>query len=401
MRRLLAMRDARLLLLGETLSMFGNSAMFLVLAIWVKSLTGSNAAAGLVIFVLALPALAAPLGGLLVDRVRRRPLMIWIDLLAAAAVSLLLLVDGRGDLWIIYLVAGLYGAALVVFGSAQSALLTVMLPTDVLAEANGVFQTVREGLRLLAPLAGAGLYTAFGGGAVALVDAGTFAASAACLAAIRTPERRLERTREHRLLTEIAAGVRHVQRTAPLREIVLTVAVALLVVGFTETLIFAVVDEGLHRAPAFLGILGAAQGVGAVLGGLTAARTLRRIGDAHLVGVGIALFAAGGLGLATPYLALVLLGNAIAGTGVSWVIVGFMTAIQLRSPAHLQGRVYSAANALVGTPQTFSIALGAALSTLVDYRILLLVMAAVLAGSAAYLLTREVVAPAVAAETAG
>lgn len=79
MRRLFAQRDTRLLLAGQTLSMFGDSAMFLALGIWVKDLTGSNAAAGLLFFILVLPSLAAPLGGLVVDRRRRRPLMIGTD----------------------------------------------------------------------------------------------------------------------------------------------------------------------------------------------------------------------------------------------------------------------------------------------------------------------------------
>ena len=68
-RTLLGRRDVRLLLAGQTLSMFGDWAMIIVLGIWAKVLTGSNAQAGLVFFVFALASLAAPLGGLLVDRV--------------------------------------------------------------------------------------------------------------------------------------------------------------------------------------------------------------------------------------------------------------------------------------------------------------------------------------------
>jgi MFS family permease len=79
MRRLLSYRDARLLVGGQTLSAFGDWAMFIVLAIWMKTLTGSSARAGLVFFVLGLGSLAGPLGGLLADRLRRRPLMIACD----------------------------------------------------------------------------------------------------------------------------------------------------------------------------------------------------------------------------------------------------------------------------------------------------------------------------------
>lgn len=392
MRRLLLLRDARVLLAGETLSMFGDRAMFLVLAIWAKSLTGSNAAAGLVFFAIVVPTLGAPLGGLIVDRVSRRRLMIAIDLLIAPVMLLLFFVHDRGDVWLIYLVAVLYGASSSIFASAQSALLTVMLPADLLGEANAVFQTTREGLRLIAPLAGAGLYSAFGGSTVAAIDAATFCCSALALASLRTREVPAA-PREHHLLRELAAGVVHVRRTPRLRQIILATAVAFLVIGFAETLIFAVLQQGLHRPPSFFGVLGAVQGVGAIVGGLTAGRMLRRLGDGRLVGLGIALFAVGDALFAVPSLAVVMAGMVLAGAGLSWGIVGFGTAIQLRSPAHLQGRVYSAADVLVGTPQTISIALGAVLSTVFDYRALLVFMAVVMGACGIYLLTRRSLVP--------
>ncbi len=381
MRRLLARRDARLLLAGETLSLFGDRAMLLALGIWVRTLTGSNAAAGLVFFVLSVPFLAAPLGGLLVDRVRRRPLMIAVELGIASALLSLFLVHGRSQLWLIYLVAALYGATAVVFGSARSALLTVMLPESLLADANAALQTVGEGMRLVAPLVGAGLFSAIGGAGVAAIDAATFLVSAACL--WRLPlEEPAPAPREHHWRQELGAGLAHLRRTPVLLRIVLCAAGAMLVVGFAETLVFAVIDRGLHRPPAFFGVLMSCQGVGAIAGGLTAARVVGRLGDARAVGLGLALFGVGDAFFVTHSLALVVVGIVIAGVGLPWAIVAFVTAVQLRSPAHLQGRVYSAADMALSLPQTVSLALGAALSTLVDYRLLLVVMAIVTVGFA-------------------
>ena len=104
MRDLLRHRDFRLLLVGQTLSMFGDTAMLLTLGMWAKDLTGSNAIAGSVFAVLGLPTLVAPLGGIIIDRFRRRHVMIAVDVATAAALLLLLLVHDRGDLWLIYLV---------------------------------------------------------------------------------------------------------------------------------------------------------------------------------------------------------------------------------------------------------------------------------------------------------
>lgn len=390
----LRLRDARLYLLGQTLSLFGDSALYLALGIWVKTLTGSNAAAGLIFFVLALPALLAPVAGVVVDRVRRRPLMIATDLVIGLAVLLLLFVHGAGQLWLLYLVTALYGAAAVVFGAAQSAILRTLLPDALLGEGNAALQTVREALRIIAPLAGAGLFAALGGGAVATLDALTFAASALCLAALRvreTPPAREDR--EERFVAELAAGTRHILHTAALRQIVLSVAVALLVVGFSETLIFAVTALGLHRPPTFIGVLEAAQGMGAIAGGLSAATVMRRLGDARLIALGLMLFGLGDLALLSTALAVVLGGIVVAGFGLPWVVVGFGTALQRRTPWRLQGRVAAAAGAMVSTPQTLSIALGAALSTVIPYRLLVLAMSGGVALVGLYLFSRPITPP--------
>jgi MFS family permease len=372
--------------------------MFIVLAIWMKTLTGSSARAGLVFLVLGLGAFAAPLGGLLADRVRRRPLMIVCDLVLGAAVLLLLLVHGRGDAWLIYLVALLYGAVGMVFYPAQAALLRVMLPEELLADANGALSTMRQGLRLVAPLAGAGLYAALGGGFVAVFDAATFAGSAFLMSRMGVTEESPQPP-EHHFLREVTAGVEHVWRTLPLRQITVGVSVALLVTGFSETLIFTVIQHLGHK-PSFFGVLATLQGIGSIAGGLTAAAMLRRFGDVRTVGIGIGLFGVCALLLAVHSLAVVTVGFVLAGLGIVWAVVAFNTSIQTRTPLAIQGRVDAACEVSLSIAQTTSIGTGAALSTLVDYRILLVAMAVVVAVSAAYMLTRQQESPVPAVEHA-
>jgi MFS family permease len=392
MRTLLSYRDARLLLAGQTLSAFGDWAMLIVLAVWMKALTGSNALAGLTFFVFAAGSLLAPLGGLLADRVRRRPLMIASDCVLGAFVLVLLLVHDRSDAWLIYAVAVAYGAVGTVFFPARAALLKIMLPEDLLADANGALTATREGLRIIAPLAGAGLYTVLGGGAVAVLDSATFAASALLLSRMRVPEEK-PAPPEHHFTREVTAGLRHVWETLPLRQIVGGVAVALLVVGFSETLIFAVM-AALGKPPSFFGVFATIQGTGSIAGGVTAAAVLRRVGEVRLVGLGLALFAVADLCLIAPSLGVVLAAGPVAGIGVAWAIVGFSTALQTRTPLVIQGRVSAAADLTLSLAQTISIGTGALLSTLVDYRILFVVMAAVVLASAGYLLTRREPTPA-------
>jgi MFS family permease len=387
MRSLLGRRDVRLLLAGQTLSMFGDWAMIMVLGIWAKVLTGSNAQAGLVFFVFAIASLAAPLGGLLVDRVHKRPLMIATHVALAGVVCLLFFVHDAGQMWLLYLVTALYGLGGDIFGAARGAMLKAMLPDELLAEANGVLQSIREGLRLVAPLAGAGIYAAFGGSVVALVDAASFLASAATLVALRFVEPE-PAGKEYHFSREISMGVTHIVRTRVLRELTIGVAAALLVAGFSETLIFALATA-VHRPASFIGVMGTFQGIGAIVGGLTAARLLKRVGELRLAGIGLVLFGVGDVCWLIPRLDVILATIAIAGVGIVWAIVALATAYQRHSPPEVQGRVAAAASMLFSVPQTISIAAGAALITLVDYRFEIVAMCIVFLLSAAYLLTRR------------
>jgi MFS family permease len=386
-RKLLAHRDARLLLAGQTLSAFGDWAMFIVLAVWMKTLTGSSAEAGLVFFVLGLGSFFAPLAGLLADRVRKRPLMIAVNVLLAGAVSLLLFVHDKGDAWVIYLVALLYGVGGTVYLPARTALLRLMVPDELLADANGALTSSREGLRIVAPLAGVGLYVWIGGSSVALLDAATFLASAFFVWRMTLREDEPE-TGEHHFRRDVMAGFGHIRATPALQHVLVGLTAALLVIGFSETLLWFVL-RAIHEPPSFFGVFSTIQGVGSIVGGLTAATAIRRFGEVPVVALGMVAFALADLALVVPSLAVVTIAGPLAGIGVAWAIVGYSTVLRTRTPFAVQGRVASAADLVISTAQTVSIATGAALSTIVDWRILFAVMAAVVCSSAVWMLTRR------------
>ncbi|MGH2972483.1 MAG: MFS transporter [Gaiellaceae bacterium] len=388
MKEILRRPDVRLLLGGQFLSMFGDWAMFIALGVWARVLTGSNADAGIVFFFLGVTGLMAPLGGLVVDRLPKRPLMIGTHLALAGVMCLLLFVHTRAELWLLYTVTLLYGLGGDIFGAARTSMLKAMLPDEQLGEANGVLQTVREGLRIVAPITGAGLFAAFGGHVVAVIDAATFLGSAATLVALPFEEPPVAPHEEH-FLREASAGLTHIARTKVLRELSIGLCAALTVIGFCETLIFAIVIDGLHHSAPFVGVLDTFQGVGAIAGGLTAAALMRRIGDVRVTGLGLVLFAVACFGFLSPSLEGVLPSVVVFGAGIAWVVVAAATAYQRRTPQVLQGRVSAASNMLFSVPQTVSIATGAALIMLIDYRIEIVIMALVTLAAAAYLLTRS------------
>jgi MFS family permease len=377
MRRLFAHRDARLYLIGQGLSVTGDGALWLAMAIWVKILTHSNSEAGFTIFAFISGLLSAPLSGLLADRVRRRPLLIWANIGSAALVCLLLLAQHRGEVWLIYAVLFGYGVLNGLIMVAQTAFLVVLVPDDLLAEANTVLQTAEQGLRLITPLIGAGLLAWVGPDPIILVDVGTFLLAALALMALRVREQAPERTEES-WNSEFVAGMRHIGRTPALRRLLIAGVVALVAFGFFQTIPFAVVAQGLHRSPPFLGVLETAAGIGAVIGGLLATSIIDRTSERALVLWGVASCVVAAILLLTTLLPLVLIGMALAGACDLWVNIGAYIIIQRNTPLNLLARVDAALSMAIVIPQAISLAIGASLIAVINYRVLLVAVAAIL-----------------------
>jgi MFS family permease len=242
-------------------------------------------------------------------------------------------------------------------------------------------------LSLVAPLTGAGLYALVGPRPLIIIDAASFAVPVLCALALRLRETKPSR-QAVRWRAEVSAGVRHLAGTPTLRQVTVAAIFAVLGFGFSETTVFAVAGTGLHKPPAFVGVLISLQGLGAVVAGPTAAPMIRKIGERSLIAFGLFLTAAGALLETLPTPAGVLPGVVLFGFSLPWVLVGLTTLVQRQTPPELQGRVYAAADAVITTPQTISVALGAALVGVVGYRVLLVSMAASNALAGAYLIGR-------------
>ncbi|MCG7527075.1 MFS transporter, partial [Streptomyces sp. OfavH-34-F] len=178
-------RTAGLFLAAVVVSGFGSSAMTLAAGIWVKSLTGSDALAALALFAVWLPVLCGPLLGAVADRLPRKPLLVGSNVLLAVLLTGLAAVDPAGRVWLLFAVLLVYGCGSVLMDAAEAALVAGAVEPGLLGDFNGLRMMANEGMKLVAPLTGAGLYARFGGGAVALLDAVSFALAAGLYALLR------------------------------------------------------------------------------------------------------------------------------------------------------------------------------------------------------------------------
>lgn len=363
----------RRLALAWSFSNFGDSALYLTLAIWVKDLTDSDAAAGLVFLFLGLPFFLAPLAGQLADRVSRRRVVVTANVVSALGVLTLGFVHGRSDVWLIYVVTFAYGSLTYVTSAAGAGLVRDLLADEQLASGNGLLSTIDQGLRLVSPLVGAGAYAVFGGFAIAAVTSSMLLIAAAVMATVRVVESPPATTPEP-FWTEVTAGARHLRSVPLLGRLTLAFAVAFGITGLANVVVFAVVDEGLGRASDFFGVLSAIQGGGAVLGGITAAAVIARVGERNSMALGLAGLGLGLVLSATANVVVVCSCMAMVGLAIPWLLVAFATVRQRLTPARLQGRVSAATNMALNGPQTLGTAAGAGLVAVVDFRVLLVAM---------------------------
>ncbi|MFJ8539900.1 MFS transporter [Streptomyces sp. NPDC093591] len=366
--RVLRDRNSALYLAGVVVSGFGTSALWLASGVWVKDLTGSDGLAALCMLAMWAPTLAGPLLGTLADRTRRKPLLIGANLLLAALLLTLFTVDSPDRLWLLFAVLFVYGAAGVVHDAAESALVAGAVPAPLLGDFNGLRMTATEGMKLLAPLAGAGVYAAYGGASVALLDAVTFVVATGLYACLRvresTPEPPADGWR-----ARTAEGARHLWTHPRLRPLVLAGGTTMLFAGLNGALIYAVID-GLGHAPAYSGVLYAVQGAGSVAIGLLSGPALRRLGERRFAAYGIALTALATSLRAIPSDPVALACSAAIGAGLPCVLIAALTAVQRETPDALLGRTSATANTLLFTPNVIGLAAGAALVELLDVRLL-------------------------------
>ena len=383
MRRAFGQPGFTRLYAGLTASMFGDSVMLLSLSMWVKTITGSNAQAGLTFFFMVIPALFAPLMGIGIDRVRRKPLLVWGHVASGLMVLPLLLVRGPGQVWVIWIVAALYGVSFIVLPAALNGLLKELVPEDMLVDANASLQTTKESFRLFGPLIGALLFTWLGGWAVAVVDAASFFAAAAVISALAVREEQPVAEESH-FWAQTTAGLRFLVGEHVLKHILIGFAMCILVLGFAESAIYALLDA-FDKPATFVSVIVSVQGVGAVGGGLVSSRVVRRIGEVGASVAGLLLLVAGILVMAgTHSIVVVCLSAAVFGASLPVITVSLMTLVQRRTPQAVMGRVSTAVEVVMAAPQAVSLALGSLLVVLLSYRVIFVVMALVTLVAAAY-----------------
>jgi DHA3 family tetracycline resistance protein-like MFS transporter len=286
--------------------------------------------------------LALLFGGVIVDRVSRRRVILVSDLLSGLVLGVIAWLGLSGQLRIefIYVAAVFFGAASAFYLPAMSAILPELVPPEVLVAGNSLRGLSRQVNRVIGPLAGGLLVSSVGPPAAFAVDAATFLLSFGIfLASTATPVIGGIRPT---LFADLKEGIRF---TASIQWLWFTIAAYALINLFCfAPLIIGLpllVQNVIGGGAVVFGLIGAAAGVGELIAVFAISQiTIHRVGIFFYLASateGLALLAIG----VFPLLPVVMLCNAIFAAAMVAFTVRWDSLLQREVPRALLGRVTS------------------------------------------------------------
>jgi hypothetical protein len=221
--------------------------------------------------------------GGLVDRSRRRTIMIAADLIRAGlliAVPILALMHHL-TIWVVYAAALLVGGASVLFDIADQAFLPSLVDRSQLVDANGKLAATDGMAEMGGPAITGGLIQLLGAPFALAVNAVTYLASALFLGSLRKAEIRAEIDTEAAAPTrlgDLVAGFQALNGDPVVRAVAIVVLIQGLFGGIFSALYMVFAIRGVGLAPAILGLTIAVGGIGSLLGAVVGPWLARRLG---------------------------------------------------------------------------------------------------------------------------
>jgi MFS family permease len=362
--RALRHRNYRLFFVGQGISLVGTWLTRVATAWLVYRLTGSALLLGVVGFAGQIPTFVlAPVAGVWIDRWDRHRVLVVTQALAMVQSALLAAFALTGTIGVPHVIAlnafqGLINAF--DMPARQSFVVQMIEDRDDLPNAIALNSSMVNGARLLGPSVAGLLIAAVGEGWCFFLDALSYVAVLASLLAMRLATRAPGRP-PRGVLPEMAEGLRYVSGSAPIRAVLLLLALVSLM-GMPYTVLMPVMArEVLGGGPDTLGMLMAAVGLGALGGALWLASRKSVLGLGRVIPIAAACF---GLALVAfsrsraLWLSLPLL--ALAGLAMMVQMAASNTVLQTIVDEDKRGRVMSFyAMAFFGTVPFGSLLAGA------------------------------------------
>ena len=375
--------DFRRLWIGETVSQFGTMISQLALPlVAILVVHASTFEVGLLTTFETIAFLLVGLpAGAWVDRMRYRWVLVANDLVRAAAIGSIPLVDAFGRLHIaqLYVVALTTSVSTVFFDVAYQSYLPQLVDRSLLVEGNAKLQASESVSQVAGPSLGGLLIQWLTAPYAVAIDAVSFLWSALWVGLIRQRPPRPERKPDRHLGREIKEGLSFVLGNRLLRAIAMCTGSSNLFSSIGIAVFYVLLARDLHVSAGLIGLITATSAVGGLIGSLVAGRFARRLGQGPAIWISSLLIAP--FGFVAPFVQHNWTLALLAGAQIfSWMFVVLynITQVSFRQglcPPALLGRMNATMRFLVWGTMPLGGLIGGALGSWLGVRETLLVAA--------------------------
>ncbi len=343
----------RYLWFGQAVSQLGDYVALFAIPFFVfDRITDDPAWFGRMFFAETIPAVIFGLStGILIDRWRRKRIMIVSDLgRAALFLVLAAFADGRfeGGIWTIVVLSFLLGTAATGFSAALYSYVPALVARADLTQANAHLKVTQQVSFVLGPAISGLIIASFGFSFAFTVNAATFLVSALTL--LPLPHDRVPQgVVVEGYLSGTIEGIKYVWQQPFLRYVTIGAFMTNFLNSYVESVLVLLSNSvyGISDAQG-ISYVYAVFGLGGVMGALTAKRATKRFGLGKTFVLGMLIWGCGIEAATFTDAYLIALGVfAFAGFGLPWVVVAHSTTRQVVTPARLLGRVTAASSAVV------------------------------------------------------
>jgi MFS family permease len=372
LRQLLRNRNFVPLWLGQMVSYIGDQFTLIAALSVVQALAGKEYALWVALIGVANAAptiLLGLIGGVLVDRLDRKWVMIATDVIRAVALlSLLFVGNDASRLWLFVVALFVTGAAGTLFYPARASALPAIVSRQTLATANALIEAGFVIALVLGSLLSTTLIAAVGAGAAFAFNGGAYLFSALMILIMQIPQRVIFRESEasiKEVWAELRDGLSYMWRTRSMRYIMgLSIMVATSI-GAVLILALEYLNSGLNVGQGAYGPVIAILGIGIVIGGVLIKQLSRFLPTNRLVGAAMALNGLAVLGFVlNPSYLVVCIFTALIGFSVVVARAVLGTLVQAIPPEEYRGRVQGAFNLIFSAPLAISVGMAGVLLSL-------------------------------------
>lgn len=338
----LQVRNFRIYYLGQSASMIGTWMRRTALGWIIYEMTGSRAQLGLIMGLSMLPMfLLSPLAGAIADRVDKRRMVVFTQLLAAAssATTAVLLLGGWAQPWHLMALATLGGIAFAFEVPSRQAFVSELVGREHLLNAVALNSVLVNSSRVIGPAIAGLVMAAVGAGWCFLLDSVSYLIVTATLLRLRLPPHRAP-ARHTSHWQDLLEGFREVHHNQRVRILILLMCLMGVFGWSCQTLMPAIAQDLLHLGEWEYGLLMAMFGVGAIAGALfVAGRATSDTSRLQVFG-GVWLLCLGALVVAiSRHPAPMGAGLAVAGFGAVMFMSTSNTLVQTSVDDGLRGRI--------------------------------------------------------------